>query len=132
MQHAAGAPAVKVFSEGAIMTTTTLLVVAVLAAVAGVLLFRVIPMIQTYLIYRGTRLVTCPETLKSIGKTKIDFEESTVRRGPLQAVTQRNQNRGESKTGEKRLLGGIRASEKRICTNAYLATGFVRRAQCMD
>jgi hypothetical protein len=46
------------------MTTLTLLVVAVVAVVAGVVLFRVIPMAQTYFMYRGKRLITCPETLE--------------------------------------------------------------------
>jgi hypothetical protein len=46
------------------MTTLTLLAVAVVAVVVGVVLFRVIPMAQTYFMYRGKRLITCPETLK--------------------------------------------------------------------
>jgi hypothetical protein len=45
------------------MTTLTLLAIALLAVVAGLLLFRVIPVVQTYFTYRGNRLITCPETL---------------------------------------------------------------------
>jgi hypothetical protein len=45
------------------MTTLTLLAVAVLAVVVGVVLFRFIPVVQTYFLYRGKRLITCPETL---------------------------------------------------------------------
>jgi hypothetical protein len=47
------------------MTTLTLFTVAILAVVVGVLLFRIIPAIQTYFMYRGKRLVTCPETLET-------------------------------------------------------------------
>ena len=48
------------------MTTLTLFVIALLALVAGLILFRVIPVVQTYFTYRGKRLVTCPETLKNV------------------------------------------------------------------
>ena len=47
------------------MTTLTLFTVAVLALIVGILLFRIIPAMQTYFMYRGKRLVTCPETLKT-------------------------------------------------------------------
>ncbi len=47
------------------MTTLTLFTVAILAVVVGVLLFRIIPAMQTYFMYRGKRLVTCPETLET-------------------------------------------------------------------
>ena len=46
------------------MTTLTLFTVAVLALIVGILLFRIIPAMQTYFMYRGKRLVTCPETLE--------------------------------------------------------------------
>lgn len=45
------------------MTTLTLLAVAVVAVVVGAILFRVFPVLQTYSLYRGKRLITCPETL---------------------------------------------------------------------
>jgi hypothetical protein len=45
------------------MTTLNLLLIAFLAVVAGLVLFRVIPVVQTYFRYRGKRLITCPETL---------------------------------------------------------------------
>lgn len=46
------------------MTTLSLLAIAVLAVVvAGLVLSRMIPAVQTYFTYRGKRLVTCPETL---------------------------------------------------------------------
>ena len=48
------------------MTTLTLFVIALLALVAGLILFRVIPAVQTYFTYRGKRLVTCPETLRNV------------------------------------------------------------------
>jgi hypothetical protein len=47
------------------MTTTTLLLLALLATFAGLVVFRIIPALQTYSLYRGKRLVTCPETLKT-------------------------------------------------------------------
>jgi hypothetical protein len=46
------------------MTTLTLLVIAVLAVVAGLFFSRIIPAVQTYFTYRGKRLITCPETLE--------------------------------------------------------------------
>ena len=45
------------------MTTLTLLAIALLAVVAGLFLSRIIPAVQTYFMYRGKRLITCPETL---------------------------------------------------------------------
>ena len=48
------------------MTTTGVFDIALLAALAalvGVVLFRFIPAVRTYLLYRGQRIVTCPETL---------------------------------------------------------------------
>ncbi len=45
------------------MTTLTLLAIALLAVVVGLILFRTIPAVQTYFTYRGKRLITCPETL---------------------------------------------------------------------
>jgi hypothetical protein len=47
------------------MTTPTLCGIAVLAVVIGVVLFRTIPVLRTYFMYRGKRLITCPETLKA-------------------------------------------------------------------
>jgi hypothetical protein len=46
------------------MTLSLLLAISIFALVAGVLLFRIVPMLQTYFTYRGKRLVTCPETHK--------------------------------------------------------------------
>ena len=46
------------------MTTLALLVIALLTVVVGLVLFRVIPVVQTYFKYRGKRVITCPETLK--------------------------------------------------------------------
>ena len=43
--------------------TTGLIGIALLAGLAGVVLFRFIPVVRTYLLYRGKRIVTCPETL---------------------------------------------------------------------
>ncbi|MGC2183585.1 MAG: hypothetical protein WA637_09920 [Terriglobales bacterium] len=45
------------------MTILTLLAISVLAVVVGLFLTRVIPALQTYFMYRGKRLITCPETL---------------------------------------------------------------------
>jgi hypothetical protein len=47
------------------MTTITLFFLALLAMIAGFVVFRAIPVLQTYFLYRGKRLVTCPETLKT-------------------------------------------------------------------
>ena len=48
------------------MTTLTLFAFALVALVAGLILFRLIPVVQTYFTYRGKRLVTCPETLQNV------------------------------------------------------------------
>jgi len=45
------------------MTTLTLLAIALVAVVAGLILSRIIPAAQTYFTFRGKRLITCPETL---------------------------------------------------------------------
>jgi hypothetical protein len=45
------------------MTTLALFSIALLAVVGGLVLFRFIPAMQTYFMYRGKRLITCPETL---------------------------------------------------------------------
>ncbi|MGA8313431.1 MAG: hypothetical protein WB755_25635 [Terriglobales bacterium] len=45
------------------MTILTLLAIVVFAVVAGLFFSRVIPALQTYFMYRGKRLITCPETL---------------------------------------------------------------------
>lgn len=45
------------------MTTLALFSIAVLTVVGGLVLFRIIPAVQTYFTYRGKRLITCPETL---------------------------------------------------------------------
>lgn len=47
------------------MTTTTLFVLAFLAMAVGFVVFRAIPVLPTYFLYRGKRLVNCPETLKT-------------------------------------------------------------------
>jgi len=43
------------------MITPLLLGIAVLVVLAGIVLFRATPAIQTYFNYRGKRLITCPE-----------------------------------------------------------------------
>jgi hypothetical protein len=45
------------------MTILTLLAIVLFALMAGLVLSRVIPALQTYFMYRGKRLITCPETL---------------------------------------------------------------------
>lgn len=45
------------------MTTISLFGIALLAALGGAVLFRIFPMVHTYFLYRGKRIVTCPETL---------------------------------------------------------------------
>ncbi len=47
------------------MTTTILFGIVVLSIVVGILLFRAIPAMRSYFMYRGRRLVTCPETHKT-------------------------------------------------------------------
>jgi hypothetical protein len=47
------------------MTPAALLGIALVAVLIGIVLFRAIPSLQTYLLYRGKRLITCPETLKT-------------------------------------------------------------------
>jgi hypothetical protein len=44
------------------MTTLTLLGIAIVVVVAGILIFRSIPAVTTYFTFRGKRLITCPET----------------------------------------------------------------------
>jgi len=48
------------------MTAPILLGVAILVVVLGVLLFRAIPALETYGLYRGRRLVKCPETQQTV------------------------------------------------------------------
>jgi hypothetical protein len=45
------------------MTTLTLLAIAAVAVVAGLVFSRFIPAMQAFFMYRGKRLITCPETL---------------------------------------------------------------------
>ena len=45
------------------MTIMSLFGMALLAALLGAVLFRIFPMVRTYFLYRGKRIVTCPETL---------------------------------------------------------------------
>lgn len=45
------------------MSTLALISIALLAVVVGLVLFRIIPAVQTYFTYRGKRLITCPESL---------------------------------------------------------------------
>jgi hypothetical protein len=45
------------------MSTLALFSIALVAVVGGLVLFRIIPAVQTYFTYRGKRLITCPETL---------------------------------------------------------------------
>ncbi len=45
------------------MTTFTLVAIGVVAVLVGAVVVRIFPMIHTYFMYRGNRLVTCPETL---------------------------------------------------------------------
>ena len=47
------------------MTTTTLVVFALFAIAVGFVVFRAIPVLNTYFLYRGKRLVHCPDTLKT-------------------------------------------------------------------
>ncbi len=48
------------------MTTLTFLgIVMVALLVAGILLFRSIPVVRAYFTFRGKRLITCPETHKT-------------------------------------------------------------------
>ncbi|HEV2732577.1 MAG TPA: hypothetical protein VGV15_21305 [Terriglobales bacterium] len=48
-----------------LMSTITLLALTLLAMAIGLAVFRAIPVLHTYFLYRGKRLVTCPETLKT-------------------------------------------------------------------
>jgi hypothetical protein len=47
------------------MTGTVLVVIAVLALALGLFIFRAIPGLRAYFLYRGQRLITCPETRKA-------------------------------------------------------------------
>lgn len=47
------------------MTTTKLFSLAFLVMIAGFVVCRVIPALQTYFLYRGKRLVICPETART-------------------------------------------------------------------
>jgi len=47
------------------MTATALFGIAFVTMVVGIFLFRAVPALQTYFLYRGKRLITCPETLKT-------------------------------------------------------------------
>ncbi|MGA6984659.1 MAG: hypothetical protein WBZ01_01285 [Terriglobales bacterium] len=47
------------------MTPTTLFVLALLFMVVCFVVFRTIPVLRTYFLYRGKWLVNCPETLKT-------------------------------------------------------------------
>ena len=46
------------------MTTMILVGIAVVAVLVGVVLFRIVPVARTYFLYRGKRIVTCPETFR--------------------------------------------------------------------
>jgi len=48
------------------MPVVILFAVAVVAIALGLLVFRVIPTLRSYFTYRGTRLVTCPETRQTV------------------------------------------------------------------
>jgi hypothetical protein len=48
------------------MTLISLFGIALLAVLAGAVLVRSIPVVRTYLQYRGKRIATCPETLKPV------------------------------------------------------------------
>jgi hypothetical protein len=48
------------------MTTTSLFGIAILAVPVGAVLFRLFPVARTYFLYRGKRIVTCPETLRPV------------------------------------------------------------------
>jgi len=48
------------------MTVPILLAISLVAIAIGVVTFRVIPTVRAYLTYRGTRLVTCPETQETV------------------------------------------------------------------
>ncbi len=47
------------------MTALTLLLIALAAVAVGVMLVRSIPVLSTYVTFRGKRLITCPETHKT-------------------------------------------------------------------
>jgi hypothetical protein len=46
------------------MTTMSLVGIALVAVLVGVVLFRIVPVVRTYLLYRGKRIVTCPDTAR--------------------------------------------------------------------
>ena len=46
------------------MTTIDLLGIVIVTLLVGVIAFRIIPAISTYFLYRGKRIVTCPETFR--------------------------------------------------------------------
>jgi hypothetical protein len=49
----------------AVMANTLMLSLALLLIVAGFITLRTVAVLRTYFLYRGKRLVTCPETLKT-------------------------------------------------------------------
>jgi hypothetical protein len=57
------------------MTTIKLFLFALLATIAGFVVFRAITVLWIYFLYRGKRLVTCPETLKT---EAVDIAARTV------------------------------------------------------
>lgn len=48
------------------MTVTLLITIAVLVLAIGLFTFRAIPAVRAWFTYRGKRLVTCPETQKTV------------------------------------------------------------------
>lgn len=57
------------------MTVLFLVGLSVLAVIAGFILFRGIPAVETYLSFRGKRIITCPETKK---KAAVDVAARTA------------------------------------------------------
>jgi hypothetical protein len=47
------------------MTALTLLLIALAAVLVGLILVRSIPVLSTYVTFRGKRIITCPETRKT-------------------------------------------------------------------
>ena len=62
------------------MTALSLFLIALAIVVGGVVLVRSIPVLSTYVTFRGRRLITCPET------HKIEAVDVAARKAALTAV----------------------------------------------
>jgi hypothetical protein len=60
------------------MTTIKLFFLALLATIVCFHAFRLVPVLEIYFLYRGKRLITCPETLKM---EMVDVAARTVAAG---------------------------------------------------